>query len=185
MPDPDLRAQIRNEIANIVPLDSAEETVIADALDWLDSGVEIFRRQKPATPPKHLVSYCLLADTDHILLVDHIKAGLWLPSGGHVDPGEHPRQTVRREIVEELDIEADFIFPGPQFLTATTTVGSTPGHVDVSLWYILKGDRQTPLNFDRGEFRQVRWFHRNQLPLTRCEPELGRFLTKFKTLVVQ
>ena len=178
MPDPDLRGQIRNEIASITPLDGAEDSVIADALDWLNSGAEIFRLQKPATPPKHLVSYFLLVDGDHILLVDHIKAGLWLPSGGHVDPGEHPRQTVRREIVEELGIEADFMFPGPQFLTATTTVGSTPGHVDVSLWYVVKGDQQIPLNFDRGEFKQVRWFHRKNVPQDRCEPELGRFLNK-------
>lgn len=182
MPDPDLRAQIRNEIASITPFDGVEESVIADTLEWLDSGVEIFRLQKPATPPKHLVSYFLLVDGDHILLVDHIKAGLWLPSGGHVDPGEHPGQTVQREIVEELGIEADFMFPDPQFITATTTVGSTPGHIDVSLWYVVKGDRQTPLDFDRGEFKQVRWFHRNQAPLDRCEPELERFLKKLDGL---
>jgi len=180
-----LRTEIREEIAGIAPFDSEENGVIKDALEWLDSGAELVRIQKPATPPKHLVSYFLLVDGDHILLVDHIKAGLWLPSGGHVEPGEHPRQTVQREIVEELSIAADFMFPDPQFITATTTVGSTPGHIDVSLWYVVKGDRQTPLNFDRSEFTQVRWFYRNQVPLARCEPELGRFLTKFKTLVVQ
>ncbi|MEL6690553.1 MAG: NUDIX domain-containing protein, partial [Pseudomonadota bacterium] len=150
MPITDLRAQIRDEIAGIVPFDEAERHVVDDALSWLDSGAEIFRLQKPATPPKHLVSYFLLVDGDHILLVDHIKAGLWLPSGGHVDPGEHPRHTVQREIIEELGIEADFLFPTPQFITATRTVGSTAGHVDVSLWYVVKGDRHPPLDFDRG-----------------------------------
>jgi len=82
--------------------------------------------------------------------------------------------------IEELGIEADFMFSNPQFITATTLVGSTPGHIDVSLWYVLKGDRQTPLDLDRGEFRQVRWFHRNQAPLDRCEPELARFLAKLR-----
>ncbi|MEL6551475.1 MAG: NUDIX hydrolase [Pseudomonadota bacterium] len=124
------------------------------------------------------MSYFLLVDGEYILLVDHIKAGLWLPSGGHVEPGEHPRQTVRREIIEELGIEADFMFPGPLFITATTTVGSTPGHVDVSLWYVVKGDRQAQLNLDKREFIQVRWFHRQQAPHNRCEPELERFLKK-------
>ncbi|MEL6640371.1 MAG: NUDIX hydrolase [Pseudomonadota bacterium] len=185
MPSALLRARIRNEIAGIAPFDAAEKDVISDAVAWIDSGAEICRLEKPATPPKHLVSYFLLVDGDHILLVDHIKAGLWLPSGGHVEPGEHPKETVEREIVEELGIEARFASPDPQFITATTTVGSTPGHVDVSLWYVVSGDRSKPLDYDRSEFKQVRWFHRNQVPLARCEPELGRFLTKFKTLVVQ
>lgn len=178
MQTPPLRARVRTEIAGISPLDATEQDVISDALDWLDSGAEIFRLEKPATPPKHLVSYFLLVDRDHILLVDHIKSGLWLPSGGHVEPGEHPRETVDREIVEELGIEARYASPDPQFITATTTVGSTPGHVDVSLWYVVLGDRREPLDYDRSEFIQVRWFHRDHVPQEGCEPELGRFLAK-------
>lgn len=177
-----LRSQIRLAVESIVPFDDDENAVINDALSWLDSGVEIFRRQRPATPPKHLVSYFVLIDGDHILLVDHIKAGLWLPPGGHVEPSEHPKRTVQREILEELGIEADFLFPDPQFITATTTVGSTPGHVDVSLWYILRGDRWQDLAFDRSEFNQIRWFHRDQVPVDRCEPELERFLVKLSIL---
>lgn len=177
-----LRLQIRTEIAAIRAFAPAEQAVIEDALDWVDSGVELCRIKKPATPPKHLVSYFLLVDGDHVLLVDHIKAGLWLPSGGHVDPAEHPRRTVAREILEELGIEARFFYPDPQFITATTTVGKTPGHIDVSLWYLLKGDRHQRLDFDRGEFTQVQWFHQNDVPFDRAEPALRRFLTKMKAL---
>jgi 8-oxo-dGTP pyrophosphatase MutT (NUDIX family) len=173
-----LRQAIRDEIASIVPYDTTEEDVIADALAWVDGGHELFRLEKPATPPKHLVSYFLLIDGDHILLVDHIKSGLWLPSGGHVERGEHPRATVAREIIEELGIAANFAHPEPQFITATTTVGLTPGHVDMSLWYLLLGDRQAHLDFDREEFTQVRWFRRENLPFMRTEPELDRFLKK-------
>jgi hypothetical protein len=100
--DTSLRADIRDEITGIAPFDAAEEAVIKDVVAWLDSGAEIVRRAKPATPPKHLVSYFLLVDGDHILLVDHRTSGLWLPSGGHVEPGEHPRATVEREVIEEL-----------------------------------------------------------------------------------
>lgn len=128
------------------------------------------------------MSYFLLVDGDDILLVDHIKSGLWLPSGGHVEPGEHPRITVEREIIEELGIPARFARPEPQFITAVTTVGQTAGHVDVSLWYLLQGDRHEPLDFDREEFTQVRWFHKDEVPLDRCEPELPRFLAKMTAL---
>ena len=179
---PVLRRKIREEIAEIVPFDDAEKAVRTDALSWVDSDAELFRLEKPATPPKHLVSYFLLVDGDYVLLVDHIKSGLWLPSGGHVEPGEHPRITVQREIVEELGIEAAFAYPEPQFITATTTVGQTPGHVDVSLWYLLLGDRHQILDFDREEFTQIQWFKQNELPFERTEPELKRFIKKLSTL---
>lgn len=173
-----LRRQIRDEVAAIAPHDDLEKSVITDTLAWIDAGTEIFRREKPATPPKHLVSYFLLVDGDYILLVDHIKAELWLPSGGHVESNEHPRTTVEREIVEELGIKANFAYPEPQFITATTTVGKTAGHVDVSLWYLVLGDRFQQLEFDRDEFARVRWFHRSDVPFKRSDPELRRFLEK-------
>ena len=180
-----LRQDIRAEIASITPFDAAERAVQEDALAWVDSDAELFRIAKPATPPKHLVSYFLALDGDHILLVDHIKAGLWLPTGGHVEPGEHPRTTVEREIIEELGIAADFVAQGPQFITASTTVGKTPGHVDVSLWYLVRADRSAHLNFDREEFTQIRWFHRDAAPQEHTEPELGRFLAKLSVLDIQ
>jgi len=56
------------------------------AKGWIDSGAQIFRLMKPETPDPHLVAYFLLLDPAQkkVLLVDHKKAGLWLPSGGHV-----------------------------------------------------------------------------------------------------
>ena len=179
----ELRLQIREEISSITPFDSIEKGVIAEALDWVNSGLELFRIEKPATPSKHLVSYFLLVDGDDFLLVDHIKSGLWLPSGGHVEPGEHPRKTVEREIVEELGISAEFVFPKPQFITATTTVGQTAGHIDVSLWYLVRGNRSQEIKFDRDEFTQVQWFSRDDVPYERVEPELGRFIAKLEGLL--
>ncbi len=176
-----MRSIIRAEIQAIVPLDAVEEQHIMDSVVWVDSGAELFRRDKPAVPPRHLVSYFALIDGDWILLVDHINAGLWLPSGGHVEIGETPANTVRREVQEELGIAADFLFPGPIFLTVTETVGMTAGHVDVSLWFALKGNRAQPVDFDRSEFHGVKWFHRSDLPVKR-EPNLQRFMQKLGAL---
>jgi ADP-ribose pyrophosphatase YjhB (NUDIX family) len=172
------RAAIRAEVAGIVALDAAEAADIGAALAWIDSGAELCRRVKPAVPPQHLVSYFAVVDGDWVLLVDHINAGLWLPPGGHVEPGEHPRETVRREALEELGVEAEFMFEAPVFLTVTQTAGSVERHVDVSLWYVLKGDRRRELAWDRGEFLGVRWFRRDEVPFGRCDPEMGRFLAK-------
>ncbi len=42
------------------------------------------------------------------MLVDHVKARLWLFPGGHVDDGEDPRTMVLREAAEELGIDGKF-----------------------------------------------------------------------------
>src|SRR5215203_4474205 len=98
----DMRAAIRSELESIHPLDALEVKHQSEALAWVDSGAPLFRTAKPATPPKHLVSYFAVVDGEGILLVDHKNAQLWLPPGGHVEEGEHPRATVAREVREEL-----------------------------------------------------------------------------------
>lgn len=169
------------------PIDGLEEEQIAETLAWARSGEPLFRVAKPATPPKHLVSYFVLIDPSNrkMLLVDHINAGLWLPTGGHVEPEEHPRQTVCREVVEELGIEACFLVDQPLFLTVTVTVGNTPGHTDVTLWYLLRGDSTQPLDYDKGEFRGIAWFPIDALPLERSDPQLGRFAAKLHAYLKQ
>ncbi|WP_213086206.1 NUDIX domain-containing protein [Roseateles sp. DAIF2] len=131
------------------------------------------------------MSYFALVDDGHILLVDHRNARLWLPSGGHVELGESPRRTVVRELQEELGLIIDEAQVGPpRFLTCTTTVGLTAGHQDVSLWYLLRGDRHAPLSrFDAGEFESVRWFAFDEVPLTRSDPHMGRFLGKLRASI--
>ena len=108
-----MRSALRAEIAAIDPLDELEREHIAEVLAWIDSGVELYRISKPATPSKHLVSYFVLVDGENVLLVDHKNAQLWLPTGGHVEPGEHPRATVARELREELGIELEHPLEAP------------------------------------------------------------------------
>lgn len=173
-----MRSQIRAEIASIDPLDEIEREHIADVLTWIDSGAELCRVQKPATPPKHLVSYFAVVDGDSLLLVDHKNAQLWLPNGGHVEPGEHPRATVARELREELGIDLEHELEPPLMVTCSVTVGLTAGHTDVSLWYVVHGDRRRPIHFDTGEFHSVQWFAFADAPVFRSDPHLGRFLSK-------
>jgi 8-oxo-dGTP diphosphatase len=173
-----MRSAIREEIASIEPFDELERAHREDALAWIDSGVELCRTQKPATPPKHLVSYFVLVDRDHVLLVDHKDARLWLPTGGHVEPGEHPRTTVVRELREELGLDLGAAPEAPLMLTIAETVGLSAGHVDVSLWYVIESDRRLALEFDPAEFHSVRWFHSREAPVSRSDPHLLRFLSK-------
>lgn len=173
-----MRVAVRQEVELIQPLDELERETKLDVLAWIDSGAELCRLEKPAIPPKHLVSYFAIVDGDYVLLVDHINAELWLPTGGHVDPGEHPRETALREALEELSLDGEFLREGPVFVAATETVGKTPGHTDVSLWYVLRGDRNSSVTFDTSEFRDAKWFHKDDVPMGRTDKHMSRFLLK-------
>jgi 8-oxo-dGTP diphosphatase len=174
------RSHIRVEIASIQPLDPLEAADQADALAWIDSGVELIRQSKPAMPPKHLVSYFAVVSGASILLVDHKNAELWLPTGGHVEPNEHPRDTVSRELLEELGFSAAHEIGPPLMVTCTETVGLTSGHIDVSLWYVVQAERSQVLKFDEREFNSVRWFEFSDVPFDRSDPQMRRFVEKLE-----
>jgi len=59
-----MRSAIRQEVSSIEPFDAIENAHRADVLAWIDPGVELCRTQKPAIPPKHLVSFFVLVDRD-------------------------------------------------------------------------------------------------------------------------
>jgi 8-oxo-dGTP diphosphatase len=167
----------------IAPLDALEAEHVADTLRWLEGTDDVFRRAKPATPARHLVSYVVLLDCDNVLLVDHVNSGLFLPPGGHVEPDEHPAVTARRECREELGIDVTLAGNGvdPAFLTVTRTIGLDPGHTDVSLWFIGEGSRGMRLTLDDGEFRGARWWSLGEVASANdkdFDPHFHRFLTK-------
>ena len=174
---------VRRLVDDLPVLDGIEAEHRDRAIAWLNSTADIFRRAKPATPDPHLVTYVVVVDpaTGDVLLADHRLSGLWLPAGGHVDPGEHPTTSAARELGEELGPPAaSLVGDGPRFLTWTPTRGPD-SHVDVSLWYVAAADRSRPLEWDRREFHAVRWWSRTAL-LDRAtegfEPHLSRFLAK-------
>lgn len=187
-----LIASIVRDVADITPYDALERDHQRDVVTWLVSGTNPFRLQKPDIPPKHLVSYFVLVDPDHhsVLLVDHIKAQLWLPSGGHVALNESPRDTVMREAKEEFGIRALFLrnHQKPFFVTTTTTAGLTPGHIDVSLWYLLRGSVHDTPRYDRSEFTDVEWYTFDEILETDpviFDPHLQRFIIKLNTSLQQ
>lgn len=183
---------IRSLIEEIGPSDDLEADHRDEALRWLSSTPDLYRRQsRPTHPRQHLVSYFLLVDSraEVFLLGDHIKSGLWLPSGGHVEPGEHPSDTVRRECREELATDATFhpaLGETPLFLTVTDTVDTSDPHRDVSLWYVLEASRTTALIPDPREYRDVRWWETSDVgdaDNTKFDPHMVRMLSKMRSTI--
>jgi 8-oxo-dGTP diphosphatase len=183
-----VRTTIQHHVQEIKPFDSLESNHRQETLDWIESGADLFRIKKPDIPLKHLVAYFVVVDKEKrsILLVDHIKAQLWLPTGGHVEINEDPRQTVIREMNEELRMKTTFLHnvDTPFFITNTTTVGLTPGHIDVSLWYLVTGNSLDFIDFDRAEFNDIEWFSLDEIlesdPII-FDPHLHRFVRKLIT----
>lgn len=174
-----INKSILETLLEIKPIDALEGAHLEDALSWARSSMPLFRVKKPDIPPKHIVSYCVLVDqiSQKILLVDHKKAGLWLPTGGHVEVGENPKETAWRECKEELGIAADFLCEAPLFLTVTKTVGENV-HTDVTLWYVFQGSVQTPY-----EFHQIKWFSFDEIPYETSDPHMKRFILKLKEAI--
>jgi 8-oxo-dGTP pyrophosphatase MutT (NUDIX family) len=174
-------ASVIAEVLRSIPDGDATEQAARDqVLTHVASGAPLTRISTD-TPDPHLVSYFLLTDGEQVLMVDHRKSGLWLPTGGHVDAGEHPRDTALREVREELGIAGDLLSPDPLFLTAQRTQNGPP-HTDISLWYAMRGDVQASYDWDPQEFHSIRWFLPGDIPLARTDPNLPRFLAKLYRL---
>ena len=184
-----MRDEILSVVQGMTPYDDVEQLHVDDAIDWIQGTDDLFRITKPDNPPKHLVSYFVVFDpkVNKLLLVDHIKANMWLPSGGHVEIDEHPRETVRREAMEELGLVADFSVIGeaPAFITVTQTRGAGT-HTDVSLWYVIAGDSTSDINYDPREMRGLRWLDFAEVLAMDdqlLDPHMKRFVRKFKGML--
>ncbi|WSA81871.1 NUDIX domain-containing protein [Streptomyces sp. NBC_01799] len=185
VPDLPLRARLTELLEGIDPWDEQERAHLATAAEWIASGAPLYRTQKPDVPTMHLVSYFVALDEarGELLLVAHRKAGLWLPSGGHVEPMEDPWETVLRECCEELRTEAvpsGVSGKNPFFLTVTRTRGQGQ-HTDVSLWYVLTSEAGDIASFDEDEFEAIKWLPLQQVlaePGDTLDPHMHRFTSK-------
>ncbi|MGX1804125.1 NUDIX domain-containing protein [Nocardia sp. NPDC055321] len=174
-----LTAAVAELVAAIEPWDDREKRHIGETLTWLAATDDIHRRIPPATPSPHLVVYTVLIDPDAraIYLGHHLKSGMNLPMGGHVDPGEHPLSAARREAREELNLIPAFDVVGetPFFLTVTPVSLPAP-HTDISLWHVIRGRHTTPYPLDPSEFASGAWYPIAGAPAS--DPHLPRFLAK-------
>ena len=51
----------------------------------------------------------VVVDDERVLLVQRSDNGRWAPISGIVDPGEHPEQTVVREVLEEAGVSCEVV----------------------------------------------------------------------------
>jgi 8-oxo-dGTP pyrophosphatase MutT (NUDIX family) len=115
----------------------------------------------------HFCVYFAACDykSKQLFIGHHIKSGLWLFNGGHIEKNEIPKETVAREINEEwgLDIN-DFNVGAPAFLTVTMIKSQTkrPCKIHFDIWYFINVDKNNfkpnQLNLAE-EFYSVQWMN--------------------------
>lgn len=116
--------------------------------------------------PDHLTGSVLVFSADHrqVLLTLHPKAGLWLQTGGHCEPGDATLVAAAlREGVEESGIDGLTIDPVPVLLSRHAVPFCVPGghHLDVQLVAVAP-EAAVAVRSDESE--DLRWFSVEDLP---------------------
>jgi 8-oxo-dGTP diphosphatase len=128
----------------------------------------------------------LLRREDRILLCRHEKPGreYWLLPGGGVNGGETLVLALRRELTEELGIEADLPLEGPIAIVESISPADAPSvkHVVHLVFAGYLGDRSLEAVFSRdAAVRGHRLFDVDELSEIALHPPIQRFLRRWQS----
>lgn len=118
------------------------------------------RITKSENPVDHCCSFLVPVhrESRSLFVGHHIKADEWIPPGGHMELGERPEDTVRREFTEELSStihhERLELF-NVSIMQIVDPKRACRTHND--FWYAIFMDSKEPFVFDRGEFYDAEW----------------------------
>ncbi len=133
----------------------------------------------PPSAVRHWTASAIVVNPhyDQVLLIDHVKSGLWLFPGGHVDAGETLAETAIREVREETGIDAEVVTgPMPAYdpvimhpvpfavieATAADPVNGPHQHVD-GLFICRAAAAELPGRLDPREVSGARWVSPGQM----------------------
>lgn len=86
--------------------------------------------------------------------------GTWSTPGGHVEYGEAPTDTVRREVLEETGMELGEV----QFATLTNDFFEESGKHYITLWFVAPWKAVEPTIREPHKCDEIRWVDWNDLP---------------------
>ena len=158
-----IRESYIQAISAISPYDEAEQRDIETTLLWLKASEHL---NKPHNMEEHLGVFAIVLsqDREHTFLLNHRKAKLWLPPGGHVDLGQRLHECALMEVEEELGMkEPKLLTEVPVFHTRTHTQGMNAGHIDVTSWLLIEGDPESTYQIQAKEASQSGWYNIKEL----------------------
>lgn len=146
-------AALREALAAHDPIDEREAASVARVLAELDRLERPFDRHADLV---HVTGSAVVVGTPGTVLHLHKRLHRWLQPGGHVDAGESPADTARRETLEETGLPASHPDGRPELLHVDVHEAADD-HVHLDLRYLLvaTSDELAPAE---GESPDVRWF---------------------------
>ncbi|MDD5469776.1 MAG: NUDIX domain-containing protein [Candidatus Peribacteraceae bacterium] len=152
-----IRKSYIEAIESIVPVDDIEKKDIARAIRWLRE-VSAVNKQNNSDEHLGILTPVLSPDKSHTFLLQHRKANLWLPPGGHVDLGQTFVESALAEAEEELSMRKPILLStNPIFLSWTKTQGANAGHIDVTAWFLLAGNPEDSYLVQEKEASDSAW----------------------------
>jgi 8-oxo-dGTP pyrophosphatase MutT (NUDIX family)/NTP pyrophosphatase (non-canonical NTP hydrolase) len=142
---------------------------------------------RPASTVRHWTASAIILhpDGNQVLLIDHIKSGLALFPGGHVQPGETLAEAAVREAREETGVHAEIItgplpacdpvtvHPSP-FLTIEATAADPVNgpHQHIDAMFVMRAASAQTGQLARSEVTGARWVTADQMRGLNVPPEL-------------
>ncbi len=177
---------LKNRLVKIIKATKASENTKNKFIKRVREG-NLTREENPRS---HLCVYFAAYDPDinEIFIGHHIKSGLWLFNGGHMEKGETPEEAVTREIKEEWGDKVTYGKIGkPELLTLTKIEHPEKQicqwHYD--FWYFLPV-KKTQFNPDKNllakEFYQIGWKSKKEACFLVKDPVTNQALRFLKVL---
>lgn len=141
--------------------DAGQERLRQDYLGWLESHPTAWSR---SCIPAHLTASALVCSSDgrQVVLVRHAKIGLWLQTGGHLEPEDTSLEAAAlREAAEETGLTGLRILPGPTQLSRHRVPCVAEWHLDVQYTVVADQVRRPP---GSAESTGIGWFAASDLP---------------------
>lgn len=118
-----------------------------------------------------VTAFILHPTEEKLLMINHIKLGMWLPVGGHVELDEDPDQALAREIEEECGLEVEMLNEKSEDTNDSKSLyrphsmnihSYDATHQHIGLNYVARALTTEP-RLAPAEHHGIRWFTREEI----------------------
>ncbi len=123
-----------------------------------------------------------------VLLLFHPKLGIWLPPGGHIEPGELPDEAAVREVMEETGVRVQLVggygldvsYPRQLIRPAGIQLEDiAPGHQHIDLVYFaVPVDESCEVDETRAARDRAGWYEPSDLEQLGANDEIRAWVKR-------